>query len=140
MRTVCLSFVMGLVCAVVTIGAVQASKTAEDKVSARGPALGTARARASTPMSIARDDANKLGGTIQTMPDEGGGYSATFKSVAVDGDTVTISYDSPAGDAAAIQLAATTDGVSIEARGKRWIHPHRRVGHREFRRFQEVKD
>ena len=32
MRTVCLSFVMGLVCSVVTIGAVQSSKTAEDKV------------------------------------------------------------------------------------------------------------
>ena len=51
------------------------------------------------------------------MPDEGGGYTATFKSVVVDGDTVTISYDSPE-DATEIQLEATTDGANIKGSWK----------------------
>ena len=118
MRTVCLSFVMSLVCAVVAIGAVQTSETAEDKVTGTWTGTWDGASTGKYTMSIARDDAKKLGGTIQTVPDEGGGYTATFKSVAVDGDTVTISYDSPAGDAAEIQLVATTDGVNIKGSWK----------------------
>jgi hypothetical protein len=118
MRTVCLSFVMSLVCAVVAIGAVQTSQTAEDKVIGTWTGTWDGASTGKYTMSIARDDAKKLGGTIQTVPDEGGGYTATFKSVAVDGDTVTISYDSPAGDAAEIQLVATTDGVNIKGSWK----------------------
>ncbi len=118
MRTVCLSFVMSLVCAVVAIGAVQTSEKAEDKVTGTWTGTWDGASTGKYTMSIARDDAKKLGGTIQTVPDEGGGYTATFKSVALDGDTVTISYDSPAGDAAEIQLVATTDGVNIKGSWK----------------------
>jgi hypothetical protein len=117
MRTVCLSFVMGLVCSVVTIGAVQSSKTAEDKVIGTWTGTWDGASTGKYTMSIARDDAKTLGGTMQTVPDEGGGYTATFKSVVVDGDTVTISYDSPE-DATEIQIEATTDGANIKGSWK----------------------
>ena len=114
MRTLCLSFVMGLVCAVVAIGAAPSSQTAEDNVIGAWSGTWDGASTGKYTMSIARDDAKNLGGTIQTVPDEGGGYTATFKSVVVDGETVTISYDSPAGDATKIQLVATTDGANIK--------------------------
>ena len=118
MRRVCLSFVMGLVCSVVTIGAVPSSKAAEDKLIGTWTGTWDGASTGKYTMSIARDDAKKLGGTIQTVPDEGGGYTATFKSVVIDGDTVTISYDSPAGDATEIELEATTDGANIKGSWK----------------------
>lgn len=118
MRTVCLPFVMGLVCTIVTIGAVPSSKTAEDEVIGTWTGTWDGASTGKYTMSIARDDAKQLGGTIQTVPDEGGGYTATFKSVVVSGDTVTITYDSPAGDAGEIQLEATTDGANIKGSWK----------------------
>ena len=118
MRTLCLSFVMGLVCTVVAIGAAPSSQTAEDNVIGAWSGTWDGASTGKYTMSIARDDAKKLGGTIQTVPDEGGGYTATFKSVVVDGATVTISYDSPAGDATEIQLVATIDGATIKGSWK----------------------
>jgi hypothetical protein len=118
MRTLCLSFVMGLVCTVVVIGAVRSSQTAEDKVIGAWSGTWDGASTGKYTMSIARDDTKNLGGTIQTVPDDGGGYTATFKSVVVDGETVTISYDSPVGDATEIQLVATTDGANIKGSWK----------------------
>jgi hypothetical protein len=117
MRTVCLSFVMGLVCSAVAIGAVS-SKAAEDKVIGTWTGTWDGASTGKYTMSIALDEAKHLGGTIQTVPDDGGGYTATFKSVVVDGDTVTISYDSPGGDPTEIQLEATTDGANIRGSWK----------------------
>jgi hypothetical protein len=118
MRTFGLSFVMGLVCTVVSIGAVPSLQTAEDKVIGTWSGTWDGASTGKYTMSIARDDAKNLSGTIQTVPDEGGGYTATFKSVVVDGDTVRISYDSPAGDATEIQLVATTDEANIKGSWK----------------------
>ena len=64
MRTLCLSFVMGLVCSVVTIGAVPSSKTADDKVIGTWTGTWDGASTGKYTMSIARDDAKKLGGTV----------------------------------------------------------------------------
>ena len=118
MRTVCLSFVMGLVCTAVTLGGVSLAQTAEDNLIGTWSGTWDGASTGKYTMSIARDEAKHLGGTVQTVPDEGGGYTATFKSVVVDGATVRISYDSPAGDPTEIQLEATTDGANIKGSWK----------------------
>jgi hypothetical protein len=64
-------------------------------------------------MVFSRDAAKKLTGTVEVVPETGTGYTATFKSVAVDGNTVNWAYDEPDNDNLEIQLQATVDGDSL---------------------------
>ncbi len=68
-------------------------------------------------MSIARDEAKKLGGTLDVAFDEGGGYTATFKTIAIDGDTVTLAYDAP-DDGSKVQLDGTIEGKTLKGTWK----------------------
>ena len=68
-------------------------------------------------MSISRDAANQLGGTLEATPDGGGVFTATFKSIVVDGSKVTMAYDSP-GDGSVVTLDATLDGTTLKGSWK----------------------
>ena len=68
-------------------------------------------------MSISRDAAKQLGGTLQATPDDGGGFTATFKSIVVDGSKVVMAYDSP-GDGGVVTLDATLDGTTLKGTWK----------------------
>ena len=68
-------------------------------------------------MSISRDAAKQLGGTLQAMPDDGGSFTVTFKSIVVDGSKVTMAYDSP-GDGSVVTLDATLDGTTLKGTWK----------------------
>jgi hypothetical protein len=68
-------------------------------------------------MSISRDAANQLGGTLQATSDDGGNFTVTFKSIVVDGSKVAMAYDSP-GDGAVVTLDATLDGTTLEGTWK----------------------
>ncbi len=69
-------------------------------------------------MSISRDAAGKLAGTLEVAPDEGGGYTATFKTIAVDGDAVTLAYDSPGDGRSWCSLMAPSTARCSKAHGK----------------------
>ncbi|MPZ19420.1 MAG: hypothetical protein GEV06_16110 [Luteitalea sp.] len=68
-------------------------------------------------MSIEHDAENGLGGTVDTTPDSGeAGYTATFTSVVVDGEKVTMEYDTP--DGAEVQIEGTLEGAALEGTWK----------------------
>ena len=64
-------------------------------------------------MTFSRDAAKKISGTVEASPDAGSGYTATFKSIVVDGATVKMAYDEPDNSAMEIQLEANVDGDSM---------------------------
>jgi hypothetical protein len=64
-------------------------------------------------MVYSRDAAMKIGGTVEATADAGNGYTATFKSVVVDGTTVKMAYDDPESATVEVQLEATVDGNSM---------------------------
>jgi hypothetical protein len=64
-------------------------------------------------MAITRDAAKALAGTLEVSPSEGGGYSATFKSIVVNGQSAVLKYDTPDGGAE-IQIDVTLDGTSLK--------------------------
>jgi len=64
-------------------------------------------------MVFSRDAAGKFGGTVEATADAGNSYTATFKSVVVDGKTVKMAYDDPENATAEVQLEATVDGSSM---------------------------
>ncbi len=68
-------------------------------------------------MSISRDAAQQLGGTLEAMPNDGGSFTVTFKSIVVDGSKVTLAYDSP-GDGGVVTLDATLDGTTLKGAWK----------------------
>jgi len=64
-------------------------------------------------MVLSRDADKKIGGTVETMADGGGSYTATFKSIVVDGASVKMAYDEPGNSGIEVQLEATVDGGSL---------------------------
>ena len=68
-------------------------------------------------MSISRDAAKQLGGTLQATSDDGGGVTATFKSIVVDGSNVAMAYDSPE-NGGPVELQATLDGTTLKGTWK----------------------
>ena len=64
-------------------------------------------------MVLSRDADKKITGTVEVSPDGGNGYSATFKSVVVDGAVVKMAYDDPNNSAMEIQLETKLDGDSM---------------------------
>ena len=64
-------------------------------------------------MVFSRDAAKKIGGTVEATADAGNGYTATFKSIVVDGTTVKMAYDDPENAAMEVQLEGTMDGSSM---------------------------
>ena len=66
-------------------------------------------------MTIARDAAQALGGTLDVAPAEGGGYTTTFKSVVVDDTAATLKYDTDGGE---VQIDLTLDGDTFKGSWK----------------------
>jgi hypothetical protein len=64
-------------------------------------------------MSIVRDAANQLGGTLEATSEGGGSYTATFKSIAVTDNTVVMAYDSPE-SGGLVELHGALDGTTLK--------------------------
>ena len=64
-------------------------------------------------MVLSREAADKIGGTVEAVSDDGNTFKATFKSVVVEGTTVKMAYDNPGNDATEVQLEATMDSGSM---------------------------
>jgi hypothetical protein len=64
-------------------------------------------------MTIRKEAGGKLSGTLTASPDQGEGYSATFKSVESIGSKLTIRFDDPPGEVE-ITLQAVIGGSSIK--------------------------
>jgi hypothetical protein len=64
-------------------------------------------------MSIARDAAKKLGGSLTNTNETGESFTATFTAVVVDGPKLTISYPTPGGEAGEVQLEATIEKTAL---------------------------
>ena len=64
-------------------------------------------------MVFSRDADRKIGGTVEATADAGNSFTATFKSVVVDGKTVKMAYDDPESATVEVQLEATVDGSSM---------------------------
>ena len=64
-------------------------------------------------MTIKKDADGKLSGTLTAQPDQGDGYTTSFKSVAVSGAKLTAKFDSPEGDAEG-SLEGTLDGKTLK--------------------------
>jgi hypothetical protein len=63
-------------------------------------------------MTLARDAAKKLTGSLDVMPEGGGGYNVPFKSVEATGQAVVLKYDSPEGNAV-VQIDVLIEGTSL---------------------------
>jgi hypothetical protein len=68
-------------------------------------------------MVFSRDAAKKLIGKVDVQADAGN-YSATFKSIVVNGATITLAYDEPDNAAMEVQLEATVNGDSMSGTWK----------------------
>lgn len=93
----------------------QSSSSSEARVIGKWSGTYAGDATGTFTMVFSRDAAKKLTGTVEVVPETGPGYTATFKSVAVDGKTVKWAYDEPDNASMEIQLEATVDGTSMTA-------------------------
>jgi hypothetical protein len=64
-------------------------------------------------MTIARDAAKKLGGSLTNKNEGGESFTATFSTVVVDGPKLSIAYPTPGGEAGEVQLEATIDKTAL---------------------------
>jgi uncharacterized protein YcfJ len=69
-------------------------------------------------MTIAAGSGGALGGSIEVAPDGGDGYTATFKSVSVEGATAKIAYDAPDGAPVEVRMEATVEGTALKGAWK----------------------
>jgi hypothetical protein len=116
MRHVMVVVAVGLICA----GAVPlAQETGASQDPLIGSWSGTFEGDSSGTftMSIGRDESKNLGGTLEVLPEVGEGYSAKFRTVDVDGNAVTLTYDTP-GEGAKVQLDGTLDGKTLKGAWK----------------------
>lgn len=64
-------------------------------------------------MTIAKGAGGKLSGTISPTPDQGDGYTVSFKSVEVNAGKLTVKFDDPGGEVE-ITLIGTAEGKSAK--------------------------
>lgn len=91
----------------------QSSSSAGDRLIGTWSGTYSGEASGKFTMVFALDAAKKIGGTVQATADAGNGYTATFKSVIVDGTSVKMAYDDPESAGAEVQLEATLDGATM---------------------------
>ncbi len=107
---------VSLLALVLTVGLsplhAQSSASADDQVVGTVPARIRAMPRGSARWCFPRDATRKIGGTVEATADAGNSYTATFKSVVVDGKTVKMAYDDPESATVEVQ-AARVDGNSM---------------------------
>lgn len=60
-------------------------------------------------MTIERDAAKKLGGSLTNTNEAGESFTAKFKTVTVTGPTLSITYDAPGNQSSEVQVAATIE-------------------------------
>jgi hypothetical protein len=119
MRRLLCVLTIGVICGLGLVRAQGAPSAAEDKAIGSWTGTFSGDATGKYTMAITRGADKKLGGTLDTMPDSGDGYSSTFSSVKVDGARLTMAYVPPgAGDGTEAQLEATLDGTSLKGTWK----------------------
>jgi hypothetical protein len=91
----------------------QSGTTAEDRVIGTWSGSYTGDGSGKYTMTIARDAAKKLGGSLTNTNENGESFTATFATVVVDGPKLTISYPTPGGEAGEVQLEATIDKTAL---------------------------
>ena len=91
----------------------QSSSSAADQVIGTWSGTYSGDASGKYTMVFSADAAKKIGGSVEATADAGNGYTATFKSIVVDGKTVKMAYDDPENAAMEVQLEATVDGNSM---------------------------
>ncbi|MCI0387411.1 MAG: hypothetical protein MOB07_01400 [Acidobacteria bacterium] len=64
-------------------------------------------------MTIKKDAAGKLSGTLTASPDQGQGYTAQFQSVEVKASKLTMKFEDPGGEVG-VTLQAVIQGSSIK--------------------------
>ncbi len=101
----------GFICGLGLLQAQGKSPAADDKAIGKWAGAYSGDSSGKYTVSIVRDASQKLGGTLDAVPDSGDGYTATFSTVAIDGTKVTMAYDLPGGEGE-VQMAATLDGAA----------------------------
>jgi hypothetical protein len=119
MRRLFSLLVLALVVAFVSIPAAQARKTAdEDRLVGTWSGTFDGDASGAYSMAFERDATTKLTGTLRTSPNDGDGYSVTFKTILVAGPKVNLAYDAPVGEKAEVHVEATLEGASLKGTWK----------------------
>ena len=67
-------------------------------------------------MTISPGADGKHSGSLSVSPDNGEGYTASFKSVSIEGDKIVAKYDSPADGGSEVALEGTGDGKAASGK------------------------
>ena len=95
----------------------QSSSSADDRVIGTWSGTYSGDGSGKFTMVFSRDAPKKIAGTVEVQA-EAGSYTATFKSIGVDGASVKMAYDEPDNSAVEVQLEATLDGNSMTGNWK----------------------
>ncbi|MGH9159722.1 MAG: hypothetical protein ACRD2X_07010 [Vicinamibacteraceae bacterium] len=99
------------------IGAPASGQQVEDGIVGKWAGTWDGESAGKYTMSIEDDAAKGLGGTVETMPHSGeAGYTATFKSIVVNGAKVIMKYDAP--DGGEVRIEGTLEGTALEGTWK----------------------
>jgi hypothetical protein len=90
----------------------QSSSSADDRVIGTWSGTYAGDGSGKFTMVFSRDAAKKITCTVEVQA-EAGGYTATFKSIVVDGASVRMAYDDPDNSAVEVQVDATLNGNSL---------------------------